>query len=468
MPSTNTATRYAYDAFLSYSHGADAKVAPAVHRALSRLAKPWNRSRALRIFRDQASLEASPDLWATIEAKLSASRHLVLLASPQAARSRWVAREIAYWKQHREPATLLIVLTSGAIHWDHTARNFDRTRTTALPPEVFGWFAAEPLWVDLTWAYSEVELSLDHARFRQDIGTLAASLHGVSKDELDSEEARQHARTVGVRRGLTWGLVFFLVASLVFGVMAQTRGDEAERQRKEADGQRRVATVRALLAESENRLADDPRTAVRLGLTAYSVRPTTETRAALVDVLQRTPYAGASRGPDDVGQFVRRLSDDMRRPGHRGRRHAQALGPLTARAAPPAAPPHTAARGCRRHRLQPRRTHPLRGGHQGPRPLGHRHTRQAADATGPARRDGPGRRRVRRRRPDADHRARRQGEQRPDGPVGRGRPGPATPSRLGDRCLRCQGRRDEPRRQDRRERHQQGHFRRGGHREDHH
>lgn len=310
MPSTNTATRYAYDAFLSYSHGADAKVAPAVHRALSRLAKPWNRSRALRIFRDQASLEASPDLWATIEAKLSASRHLVLLASPQAARSRWVAREIAYWKQHREPATLLIVLTSGAIHWDHTARNFDRTRTTALPPEVFGWFAAEPLWVDLTWAGSEVELSLDHARFRQDIGTLAASLHGVSKDELDSEEARQHARTVGVRRGLTWGLVFFLVASLVFGVMAQTRGDEAERQRKEADGQRRVATVRALLAESENRLADDPRTAVRLGLTAYSVRPTTETRAALVDVLQRTPYAGASRGPDDVGQFVRRLSDD--------------------------------------------------------------------------------------------------------------------------------------------------------------
>ncbi|MFG2290436.1 TIR domain-containing protein [Streptomyces sp. NPDC048595] len=310
MPSTSTATRYAYDAFLSYSHGADAEVAPAVHRALSRLAKPWNRPRALRIFRDQASLEASPDLWATIEAKLSASRHLVLLASPQAARSRWVAREIAYWKQHRESATLLIVLTSGAIHWDHTARNFDRTRTTALPPEVFGWFEAEPLWVDLSWARREVELSLKHARFRQDIGTVAASLHGVSKDALDSEEARQHARTVGVRRGLTWGLVVFLVASLVFGAMAQTRGDEAERQRKEADGQRRVATVRALLAESKSRLADDPRTAVRLGLTAYSLRPTTETRAALVGVLQRTPYAGASRGPDDSGQFVRRLSDD--------------------------------------------------------------------------------------------------------------------------------------------------------------
>ncbi|MFE1775499.1 TIR domain-containing protein [Streptomyces sp. NPDC059008] len=310
MPSTHTATRYAYDAFLSYSHGADTKVAPAVHRALSRLAKPWNRPRALRIFRDQASLEAGPDLWATIEAKLSASRHLVLLASPQAARSPWVGQEIAHWKQHREPATLLIVLTSGTIHWDHTARDFDRTRTTALPPQMFGWFAAEPLWVDLTWAGSETELSLDHARFRQDVGTLAAALHGVSKDVLDSEEARQHARTVGVRRALTWSLAFFLVASLVFGVMAQVRGDEAERQRKEADGQRRVATVRALLAESENRLAGDPRTAVRLGLTAYRVRPSTETRTALVNALQRTPYAGVSLGPDDVGQFVRQLSHD--------------------------------------------------------------------------------------------------------------------------------------------------------------
>ncbi|MFJ9411479.1 TIR domain-containing protein [Streptomyces sp. NPDC101393] len=310
MPSTHQADGYVYDAFLSYSHGADAQTAPAVHRALSRLAKPWNRPRALRIFRDQSSLEAGPDLWATIEAKLGASRHLVLLASPQAARSRWVGREIAHWKQHREPGTLLIVLTSGAIHWDHAAGNFDRTRTTALPPELYGWFEAEPLWVDLTWARSETELVLGHARFRRDVGTLAAALHGVSKDALDSEEARQHARTVGVRRGLTWGMAFFLVASLVFGIMAQVRGDEAERRRKEADGQRRLATVRALLAESQSRLADDPRTAVRLGLTAYSVRPTTETRAALVDVLRRTPYAGTSQGPDESGMVVRRFSDD--------------------------------------------------------------------------------------------------------------------------------------------------------------
>ncbi|MFG2888103.1 TIR domain-containing protein [Streptomyces sp. NPDC048248] len=310
MPSRSTATRYVYDTFLSYSHGADAKMAPAVHRALSRLAKPWNRPRALRVFRDQASLEAGPDLWATIESKLDTSRNLVLLASPQAARSPWVGREITHWKQHREPATFFIVLTSGAIHWDHSARDFDQARTTALPPEVFGWFAAEPLWVDLTWVGSENELSLSHARFRQDIGTLAAALHGVSKDELDSEEVRQHARTVGVRRWLTWSMAVSLAASLVFGVMAQVRGSEAELRRKEADEQRRVAITRALLTESENRLTDDPRTAVRLGLTAYRVRPTTETRAALVDVLRRTPYAGTSHGPDDVGSFTRRLSDD--------------------------------------------------------------------------------------------------------------------------------------------------------------
>ena len=42
-----------YDGFISYSHAADGRLAPAIQTGLHRLAKPWHRRRALWIFRDQ-------------------------------------------------------------------------------------------------------------------------------------------------------------------------------------------------------------------------------------------------------------------------------------------------------------------------------------------------------------------------------------------------------------------------------
>ena len=50
--------KIAYDAFISYSHAADGKLAPALENALQRFAKPWYRRRALHLFRDQTSLSA--------------------------------------------------------------------------------------------------------------------------------------------------------------------------------------------------------------------------------------------------------------------------------------------------------------------------------------------------------------------------------------------------------------------------
>src|SRR5829696_7520070 len=87
----------AYDAFISYSHAADGKLAPALQAALQRFAKPWYHRRALRIFRDQTSLAATPELWPTIQIALDGATHFLLLASPEAAASKWVRREVAHW-----------------------------------------------------------------------------------------------------------------------------------------------------------------------------------------------------------------------------------------------------------------------------------------------------------------------------------------------------------------------------------
>ncbi len=55
----------AFDAFTSYSHAADGQLAPALQRAIQRLAKPWYRARALRVFRDESALSANPHLWSS-------------------------------------------------------------------------------------------------------------------------------------------------------------------------------------------------------------------------------------------------------------------------------------------------------------------------------------------------------------------------------------------------------------------
>ena len=83
-----------YDAFISYAHDADREFAPVVQRGLQQLAKPWNRRRAMEVFRDETSLAVSPGLWPTLRAALDASHWFVLLASPEAARSEWVGKEI--------------------------------------------------------------------------------------------------------------------------------------------------------------------------------------------------------------------------------------------------------------------------------------------------------------------------------------------------------------------------------------
>src|SRR6266511_306145 len=77
----------AYDAFVSYSHAADGRLAPALQEGLQSLGKAWYRRRALRVFRDKTSLTAAPELWPSIERHLAECRAFILLASPEAALS---------------------------------------------------------------------------------------------------------------------------------------------------------------------------------------------------------------------------------------------------------------------------------------------------------------------------------------------------------------------------------------------
>jgi hypothetical protein len=121
-----TAETAGYDAFISYSHVLDGALARELQTGLERFAKPWHKPRALRIFRDATSLSANPGLWSSIEKALAASAWLVLMASPGAARSPWVNREVAWWLANKSPQRLLVVLTEGEFAWGSDVRSRSR------------------------------------------------------------------------------------------------------------------------------------------------------------------------------------------------------------------------------------------------------------------------------------------------------------------------------------------------------
>src|SRR4051794_5677716 len=194
-----THSQRGFDAFISYSHLADERLASALRDSLQGFAKPWYRQRALRVFRDDANLHASPDLWAPIESALGDSRYMVLLASLEAAKSGGVAREVVWWLEHKSPATLLIVLAGGELHW--RGADFAWERDTPLPVVVQAAFAREPKHVDLRWAREEQRIDRRDPRFLDNVAELAAVLLGRSKDELVGEDVRAHRRAMRFARG---------------------------------------------------------------------------------------------------------------------------------------------------------------------------------------------------------------------------------------------------------------------------
>ena len=179
-----------YDGFISYSHAADDLLAPRLQAGLQRFAKPWWKRRAVRIFRDESSLAANPHLWSSITQALDDSSWFVLLLSEDAASSEWVGKEIEHWIANRPADRILPVVTDGTFGWDGDVTG------TSVPPALHGVFPEEPRWVDLRFARDEESLDLQNPDFSAAAADIAATIRGIPKDELASEEVKHHRRTV--------------------------------------------------------------------------------------------------------------------------------------------------------------------------------------------------------------------------------------------------------------------------------
>jgi WD40 repeat protein len=230
-----------YDAFVSYSHAADAQFAPFLQGALQRFARPIYRLRSVRVFRDATGLTLTPDLWPDIVKGIDGSRHFILLASPDAAASPWVHKEIDHWLTLGRGAPLLVV-TDGTVAWDTARNDFDWTHTTALPPNLGSVYPNEPLYLDATGLKAE-ELSNRHPKVRSAAAQLYARLTGRALDDVIGEDIQTY------RRNMTLAAAALSIVAVLVTLFVLQRV-ETRRQQTIAEARRQLDLAKDLARRS--------------------------------------------------------------------------------------------------------------------------------------------------------------------------------------------------------------------------
>ena len=321
-----------YDAFISYSHAKDKPIAAALQSVIQKLGKPWYRRRGLRVFRDDTSLSATPQLWPSIEQALSESRFLLLLSSPEAAASPWVGKEIEYWLTHKSTDTLLIGVTDGTLAWDEKTGDFKWTKATPLPSVLKGRFPAEPKWVDLS-AYRD-GADPRNARFIELGADFAAAIHGMPKEDLLSQEVRQQRRALTLAMSVAALLLMLAVGAVTAGIIAKVQAESAERNFEAAkstvDGlifqiAQGLRNVEGIRVESLDKILDQARKTVERLTENDPGNPTLlRSKAVMLDEFAKTYLAAGNLAAAEKNAEE---SHAILSPSRRGRRERQGRDP---------------------------------------------------------------------------------------------------------------------------------------------
>ncbi|MEV4512244.1 TIR domain-containing protein [Dactylosporangium sp. NPDC049525] len=290
--------RRRYAAFISYSRDADGTLAIALRDELTRMGRSWWQPRALRVFRDDSSLAANDGLWRSITKALDDSERLILLASPGAAQSTWVGRELEYWLATRDAASILIAATEGDIVWSEESRDFDPTVVSSVPVALHGCFQHEPRWVDLRGVRDDAP---DSATFRDKVAELAAPMHNLSKDDLVGLDIKQRRSTRRIVRATIAVLTLLTLIASAASVAAVANAHAADERRREAELQRDSAVAGELAARSPSFGDSDPRLSRALAAMAWAIKPGQRSRETLASALTNRARAVLLDAQPDPG-----------------------------------------------------------------------------------------------------------------------------------------------------------------------
>ena len=196
-----------YSAFISYSR-ADERFAARLERVLERYLIPRalrRRQRRLCVFRDVHDAVVG-ELSEVLETALDDSEHLIVVCSPAARASEYVAQEIAYFARNNGASCILPVLVAGRPNPEVSAD--DPVQDQAFPEALSELFQT-PLAADFrprpADGFFARRARLSEARFQ----VIARLLQTDKSEELVGRERRKR-RTVGALLG---GVAAILIAA---------------------------------------------------------------------------------------------------------------------------------------------------------------------------------------------------------------------------------------------------------------
>ncbi|SER52343.1 TIR domain-containing protein [Azotobacter beijerinckii] len=275
-----------YQAFISYKHQAVYPFAHRIGAALRRYARPLLRP-PVRIFRDEDHLVPDNDLPALIKAALRDSEFLILLASRDAAESRWVKEELRIWcEELRRSDKLIVVLTKDVIAIDPESKRVDWDHTDALPRDVLETHLKYvPLYLDLTWVTHESDLDLQTPRFKQAVNSIVARCRGVDPADMLVLEIREYRRNLRLRN-------IGVAAITTFAVVATVAGIYAGVQQRSAESAYRASVdelVNATIEFGVSSLRTDPALSLKAALATYDLTDSGRPLELLKVAVKRNP-----------------------------------------------------------------------------------------------------------------------------------------------------------------------------------
>lgn len=257
-----------YVAFLSYSHR-DKAATEWMHRSLERFRMPRKLvgretakgpvpARLIPIFRDRDELAATDDLGAALRNALEGSEHLIVIASPASAKSKYVEEEIRSFKALKGEARVFGLIVGGEPYASgmpgrEAEEAFPRALRFRLGPDgQVSDVPAEPIAADIRPGKDGRRLALLK---------IIAGITGLRLDDLVQREAQRRARRLtwiasGASLGMlmTTGLAFYANEQRVVAV------EQRHLAEKEAAAARAATDYLIGTFELTNPATENPRT----------------------------------------------------------------------------------------------------------------------------------------------------------------------------------------------------------------
>ncbi|OYU35342.1 toll/interleukin-1 receptor domain-containing protein [Novosphingobium sp. PASSN1] len=240
-----------YSAFISYNHK-DKGWAVWLHRALERYSIPPRLrgrdsafgplgKRLPPVFRDRDELASGADLAAAVRQGLEDAAYLVVVCSPNGARSRWVNEEIrAFIAMGRRDRIRLIIVGGEPMS--------DDPELAALPPAILEGAESEPLAADARPGQDGKQ----GAKLK-----LLAGILGVPYDELRQREAaRRQQRLAIIAAASTVGFVV-TTGLAIAAVIARQQAEEARliAEQRTMTAERTLSFVKGMFRVSDPSIA---------------------------------------------------------------------------------------------------------------------------------------------------------------------------------------------------------------------